>query len=90
MLLRTFLLAAPLPISATVATICWVTLRCSAGTMGAGAAFHHHAWVRQAIHTAAWTGHLVLLCSWVWVQFHSEIVKARQYLRNHIPKYSHF
>lgn len=89
MQLRTSLLAVPLPISATTATICWATSRCSARTTGAGAAFHHLALVRHAIHMAAWAGNLALLCPWVSVGFHSEMVKASQNLRNYSPKYSH-
>jgi len=38
------------------------------------------------MYVAAWAGNLaLLLCPWVWVEFHSEIVKADQSLRSH-PK----
>lgn len=74
-----------------MATICWVTPGCCVWTMGAGTAFHHLVLVRCAIHVAAWSGDLaLLLCPWVWVEFHSEIVKADHSLRNHAWKYSSF
>lgn len=89
--LRTFLLAVPLPITATMATICWATPGCCAWTMGAGTPFHHLVLVRHAIRVATWAGDpaLVLWHS-VWEGFHSEIVKADQTLIKDAPKYSDF
>lgn len=82
--LKTSLLAVLLPITAAMATICWVIPGCCAWTMGTGTASHHLALVRCVVHVAAWAGSLAFLhCTWFWLGFHFEIVRTEQSLRNY-------